>query len=106
MGGSKIGQYDFARELGNGTFGTVYKAMHIPSGHLVAIKKINKKKKLREWVDKHKPENASHRRRLERHFRELLENFIPEELAIVQSLDHPYIVKAYDYITTKDADCE
>ncbi|KAG0356117.1 hypothetical protein BG005_004985 [Podila minutissima] len=38
-----IDQFSILQELGNGSFGSVFKAIHKPSGEMVAIKKMKKK---------------------------------------------------------------
>lgn len=38
-----IDQFSILQELGNGSFGSVFKALHKPSGEMVAIKKMKKK---------------------------------------------------------------
>jgi serine/threonine protein kinase len=39
---SRIGNYEFGKTLGKGTFGKVKEGVHIPTGEKVAIKIIDK----------------------------------------------------------------
>ncbi|CAK72710.1 unnamed protein product (macronuclear) [Paramecium tetraurelia] len=65
--------------LGQGAFGTVWKAVHIASGQLRAIKQINK---LKANEDEYQQ--------------------IINEVNILKSLDHPNIIKIFDYFEEND----
>ena len=65
--------YKMLNKVGKGTFGTVYKAFELSTGRIVAVKKI----KL------HKNQNK---------------NSILKEIELLKNIDHPNIVKYYNYI--------
>jgi serine/threonine protein kinase len=73
--------YKFEEEIGSGEFGNVFKAIHIKSGRVVAIKrilieKIRKKKSFSSEID-------------------LDENFV-QEISILKLCKHPHIVEYID----------
>ncbi len=68
---TKLKFYKYGRRLGKGAFGKVNLALHICSGHLVAIKSFNKKKLKRE-----------HDRKKVQH-----------EISILSKLHHPFVSK-------------
>ena len=72
--------YTLIKKIGEGTFGMVYKAKNNISGELRAIKIINKRYLTQENEDK-----------------------IKREMEIHKHLDHPNIVKLYEYYS--DMDC-
>ncbi len=71
--------YKFIEKLGEGTFGKVYKAMHHFSNQYRAVKKVNKK--FTQYQDGET-------------------NFLIE-IDILAKLDHPNIIKVYEYFTDK-----
>ena len=72
-------KYKVLSNLGNGSYGKVYKAMNIKTETLVAIKSV-KKKKDKEDEDK----------------------FVSNEIDLLKRLSHPNIVKIYEFYDIKD----
>ena len=72
-------KYKVLTVLGNGSYGKVYKAMNIKTENLVAIKSIIKKKDNK--ID---------------------ENIIKNEINVLKKLNHPNIVKIYEFYDIKD----
>lgn len=78
-------EYDIRDEIGSGTCGQVRRAIHRQSGQMVAIKIISLG-------------NApgSMNRKLSNEEDEMVDKIIQDEASILQSLDHPYIIKLID----------
>lgn len=76
-GSGSLNKNDFKliTNLGQGSFGKVYKVSHIPSGHEYAIKVISKEKTKSPSMMKQ----------------------IQNEIGIMQSINHPCIVKMLTY---------
>ena len=72
-------KYKILAVLGNGSFGKVYKAINIKTRNIVAIKSIKKKKESKNE-----------------------ENNIENEINVLKKLDHPNIVKIYEFYNIKD----
>ena len=73
----------FGNLLGKGRFGEVYLAQHIETGFIVAIKRVSKQQLIQhKMVDR-----------------------LIEEVQLHRSLNHPHIVKFYDYFEEKDHIC-
>ena len=72
-------KYKVLTVLGNGSYGKVYKAMNIKTENLVAIKSIKKKKDNK--ID---------------------DNIIKNEINVLKKLNHPNIVKIYEFYDIKD----
>lgn len=70
--------YKFMTLLGEGSFGTVEKVMHRKTNIIRALKKINKKNKIST------------------------DSEIINEIEILKKLDHPNIVKIYEFYNSKD----
>lgn len=77
---SRIGNYEFGKTLGKGTFGKVKEAIHIPTGEKVAIK----------IIDKNSIEDEDDEIRIQR------------EVDIMKKVRHPNIVYLYEIIETAD----
>ncbi|EIW68573.1 hypothetical protein TREMEDRAFT_31675 [Tremella mesenterica DSM 1558] len=75
---AKVGQYIIGRTLGTGTFGKVKLATHAITGHLVALKLINRSKITTPDM------NAR----------------VKREIQYLKVLRHPHIIKLYEVITT------
>ena len=80
MSVSQIGEYHILREIGSGGFGIVYLAWHDKTNRVVALKITREKIKEDE---------------------RLLKRF-KKEIAIMQQLNHPNLVKLYDNGVTED----
>ncbi|OHT06746.1 CAMK family protein kinase [Tritrichomonas foetus] len=72
---NRIHDYDIREEIGVGTFACVYKAVHKPSGQIVALKEINK-----DFFET--PEKLNKTKR---------------EIDIAMKVDHPLIVHMYEH---------
>ncbi|KAI8327911.1 kinase-like domain-containing protein [Chlamydoabsidia padenii] len=75
---AKKQEYEFAEELGSGTFGSVKKAKHIFDGKDCAIKVIPKKI-------------------VKGHF-----DMVFDEMKVLQKLDHPNVIGFYDWFESRD----
>ena len=64
--------------LGTGSFSEVYKAINLKANFLCAVKVVKKKKI---------------------YGRKVLANQVKKELEVIQTLDHPHIVKAKELLT-------
>lgn len=78
--GSKIGNYQIVKTLGEGSFGKVKLAYHITTGQKVALKIINKKVLAKSDM----------------------QGRIEREISYLRLLRHPHIIKLYDVIKSKD----
>jgi len=76
--GSRIGNYQIVKTLGEGSFGKVKLAYHITTGQKVALKIINKKLLTKNDM----------KGRIER------------EISYLRLLRHPHIIKLYDVISS------
>ena len=77
--GDPEGDYQILAELGHGTYGKVYKVKNRNNGSIRAMKKISK-----YWLGN------------------LNENEVIKEIEILKNLNHPYIIKLFEYYTTDD----
>ena len=77
--GDPDGDYQVLAELGHGTYGKVYKVKNKNNGSIRAMKKISK-----YWLGN------------------LNEKEVIKEIEILKNLNHPYIIKLYEYYTTDD----
>ena len=77
--GDPDGDYQVLAELGHGTYGKVYKVKNRNNGSIRAMKKISK-----YWLGN------------------LNEKEVIKEIEILKNLNHPYIIKLYEYYTTDD----
>jgi len=75
-------QYTFIEKLGSGAFGTVYKVKHKKLGHLRAVKVLSKE------ILTSKHDSSDH--------------LFLKEIEILSKLDHPNIIKIFDYYTDKN----
>ena len=78
--GNPLDYYDVLKKLGKGTFGTVYKIMHKTTGTIRAMKVIPKNSMKRGFTD----------------------DDIIQEINILKTLEHPHIIKLYEFFTFKD----
>lgn len=78
--GSRIGNYQIVKTLGEGSFGKVKLAYHITTGQKVALKIINKKVLAKSDM----------------------QGRIEREISYLRLLRHPHIIKLYDVIKSKD----
>lgn len=72
--------YEFKVKLGSGAFGQVYKAIHRTLGHVRAIKRLSKEVLSQQEGD---------------------QDFL-QEIGILAKLDHPNIIKIFDYYVDND----
>jgi len=72
--------YTFLEKLGAGSFGTVYKIKHKKLGHIRAVKVLSKDSLIENNSD---------------------QTFL-QEIEILSKLDHPNIIKIFDYYTDKN----
>ncbi|CCK68764.1 AMP-activated serine/threonine-protein kinase catalytic subunit SNF1 KNAG_0B03230 [Huiozyma naganishii CBS 8797] len=78
--GSRIGNYQIVKTLGEGSFGKVKLAYHITTNQKVALKIINKKVLAKSDM----------------------QGRIEREISYLRLLRHPHIIKLYDVIKSKD----
>ena len=78
--GNPLDYYDVLKKLGKGTFGTVYKVMHKTTGTIRAMKVIPKNSMKYGFSD----------------------DDIIQEINILKTLEHPHIIKLYEFFTFKD----
>lgn len=78
--GSRIGNYQIVKTLGEGSFGKVKLAYHVTTGQKVALKIINKKVLAKSDM----------------------QGRIEREISYLRLLRHPHIIKLYDVIKSKD----
>lgn len=78
--GSRIGNYQIVKTLGEGSFGKVKLAYHVTTGRKVALKIINKKVLAKSDM----------------------QGRIEREISYLRLLRHPHIIKLYDVIKSKD----
>ena len=77
--GNPLDYYDIIKKLGKGTFGTVYKVMHKNTGVVRAMKVIPKNNLRCGFTDED----------------------IIQEINILKKLEHPHIIKIYEFYTFK-----
>ena len=77
--GNPLDYYDIIKKLGKGTFGTVYKVMHKNTGVVRAMKVIPKNNLKCGFTDED----------------------IIQEINILKKLEHPHIIKIYEFYTFK-----
>jgi serine/threonine-protein kinase len=80
-GGQKIGKYILTKQLGEGQFGVVWKAIHIETKELFAVKQIRRNK-----VDKIPK----------------LKQLLNTEVSIMHQLNHLNILHLYDFFVSKN----
>ena len=77
--GDPFEDYEIIKKLGSGTFGQVYKVQNKNNKSIRAMKKIAK-----YWLNN------------------LNDNEVMKEIEILKNLNHPYIIKLYEYYVTND----
>ena len=77
--GNPFKDYEIIKKLGSGTFGQVFKVKNLHNNSIRAMKKIAK-----YWIDN------------------LNDNEVMKEIKILQNLNHPYIIKLYEYYITNN----
>ena len=75
VSGNPFENYKLLKKLGSGTFGHVFKVMHIKSGNIRAMKIIPKNNLMPGFADKD----------------------IIREINIMKDLDHPHVIKIYEF---------
>ena len=80
VSGDPFDKYKILKKLGNGTFGQVYKVMHKQTGNIRAMKIIPKDNLRPGFTDKD----------------------IIQEITIMKNLDHPHIIKLYEFYLDDD----
>ena len=80
ISGNPFGNYRIIKKLGNGTFGQVYKIIHQKTGNIRALKIIPKNNLRSGFTDKD----------------------IIREINIMKNLDHPHVIKLYEFYKNKE----
>ena len=75
VSGNPFENYKKLKKLGSGTFGHVFKVMHVKSGNIRAMKIIPKNNLMPGFADKD----------------------IIREINIMKNLDHPHVIKIYEF---------
>lgn len=85
-------QYNIEDRIGEGTFGKIYQVKHLRTGEIRACK-IIKSNKTEDSND------ASRRSSITRRFQQIdfQDDFILQEIKVLAILDHPNIIKIYEY---------
>jgi serine/threonine protein kinase len=79
--GIKVGEYILEKSIGKGQFGKVFRARHIPTGEVFAIKRL----------DKNKFSSNPQMMKL-----------LNTEVAIMKEIKHPNILNMYEFIVSRD----
>eukprot|EP00043_Microstomoeca_roanoka_P003988 m.46912 g.46912 ORF g.46912 m.46912 type:complete len:891 (+) comp12288_c0_seq1:190-2862(+) len=79
----QIGPYALGQKLGEGSYGAVHIATHLPTGQQVALKFIDKRQIEEEYVIRN----------------------LQREVTIMRQLDHPYIIKLFQVLEFDDFMC-
>ena len=79
LSGNPLDQYDIIKNIGKGTFGTVYKVLHKQTGIIRAMKVIPKNNLKYGFTDED----------------------ISQEINILKKLEHPHIIKLFEFYTFK-----
>ena len=77
LSGNPLDQYDIIKNIGKGTFGTVYKVFHKKTGIIRAMKVIPKNNLKYGFTDED----------------------ISQEINILKKLEHPHIIKLFEFYT-------
>jgi calcium-dependent protein kinase len=78
--GTPTENYSMVKRLGEGSYGVVWKVKHLLTGHDRAMKKINKSTKTKKETEQE----------------------IMNEIEILRKMDHPHIVKIFEFFNTPE----
>jgi calcium-dependent protein kinase len=78
--GAPTENYSMVKRLGEGSYGVVWKVKHLLTGHDRAMKKINKSTKTKKETEQE----------------------IMNEIEILRKMDHPHIVKIFEFFNTPE----
>eukprot|EP00796_Vickermania_ingenoplastis_P005606 gene5607-4028_t len=93
-----LADYEVGQRLGEGAYGSVYEAKYIPSGQRFALKVLQKEDLLYAAQSSDMPQALA--LQTIRHYNDVLERHIIKEATMMQSLEHPHVVKFYKFLNS------